>query len=182
MLAVPLGRVRLDLLAGEVASECLNLFLLRGGLEVHGRHYIQGVVRRLVLVGAAVALVAAAPAAAAGKPRDVVRAWSAALNANDNERAAKLFAPNARVIQPGIDVPLTSHKLAVLFNDSLPCAGRVVAISVKGNRATATFILGQRPKHRCDAPGAKAAALFVVRAGKIVLWQQVPVPNGKPTA
>jgi hypothetical protein len=28
----------------------------------------------------------------------------------------------------------------------------------------------------------KAAALFVVRAGKIVRWQQVAVPDGKPTA
>jgi len=136
----------------------------------------------VALVGAVAALVAAAPAAAAGKPRDVVRAWSAALNANDNERAARLFALNARVVQPGIDVPLTSHKLAVAFNDSLPCAGRIVAIAVAGNRATATFVLGERPKHRCDAPGVKAAALFVVRAGKIVRWQQVAVPDGKPTA
>jgi limonene-1,2-epoxide hydrolase len=140
------------------------------------------VLKRLLLVSVAVALVTAAPAAAAGKPRDVVRAWSAALNANDNERAARLFARNARVVQPGIDVPLTSHKLAVAFNDSLPCAGKIVDITVVGNRATATFVLGERPKHRCDAPGVKAAALFVVRAGKIVRWQQVAVPDGKPTA
>ncbi len=139
---------------------------------------------RLPPVAAAliVAAVGVHGVSAATTPKSVVRAWSAALNANDNERAAKLFARNARVIQPGIDVPLTTHKLAVLFNDSLPCAGRIVSIAVKGNRATATFVLGQRPKHRCDAPGAKAAALFVVRAGKIVLWQQVPVPAGKPTA
>ena len=45
----------------------------------------------------------------------------------------------------------------------------------------ATFVLGQRPKHRCDAPGQKAAALFVIRNGKIVLWKQVPVPQ-LPTA
>jgi len=134
------------------------------------------------LAGAAATLVVAGPAAAAGKPPDVVRAWSAALNANDNERAARLFALNARVVQPGIDVPLTSHKLAVAFNDSLPCAGKIIAIAVTGNRATATFVLAQRPKHKCDAPGVKAAALFVVRAGKIVRWQQVAVPDGKPTA
>jgi limonene-1,2-epoxide hydrolase len=140
------------------------------------------VIRRLALAVAAAALVAAAPAAAAGKPRDVVRAWSAALNANDNERAARLFAHNARVVQPGIDVPLSSHALAVAFNDSLPCAGKITAITVTGNRATATFVLGERPKHHCDAPGVKAAALFVVRAGKIVRWQQVAVPDGKPTA
>jgi hypothetical protein len=49
--------------------------------------------------------------------------------------------------------------------------------------ALATFVLGHRPQHRCDAPGGKAAALFVVRNGKIVLWQQVPVPaDSGPTA
>jgi limonene-1,2-epoxide hydrolase len=134
------------------------------------------------LAAAVATLVVAGPAAAAGKPREVVRAWSAALNANDNERAARLFALNARVVQPGIDVPLTSHKLAVAFNDSLPCAGKIVAIAVAGNRATATFVLAERPKHKCDAPGVKAAALFVVRSGKIVRWEQVAVPDGKATA
>jgi limonene-1,2-epoxide hydrolase len=112
----------------------------------------------------------------------VVRAWSAALNRNDNEHAARLFARGARVVQPGVDVRLSSHALAVAFNNALPCAGRIVAITVRGNRATATFVLGHRPKHRCDGPGQKAAALFVVRNGKIVRWEQVPVPDGSPTA
>ena len=134
-----------------------------------------------MLVGAVLAVAAAGPAQAALKPAEVVRAWSRALNSNDNEHAARLFAHNARVVQPGVDVRLNTHALAVAFNAALPCAGRIVEIRVSGNRATATFVLGQRPKHRCDGPGAKAAALFVVRQGKIVLWQQVPVPE-KPTA
>lgn len=129
-----------------------------------------------MLVGAALALAAAGTAQAAAKPAQVARAWSKALNANNNVAAADLFALNARVIQPGLDVRLNSHALAVAFNESLPCAGRIVAVQVNGNRATATFVLGQRPKHRCDAPGAKAAAVFTVRDGKIVRWQQVPVP------
>jgi len=104
------------------------------------------------------------------------------LNRNDNERAARLFAAGARVVQPGVDVRLTNHRLALAFNESLPCAGRIVAIRVRGNRATATFVLGHRPNHRCDGPGQQAAALFVVRNGKIVRWQQVPVPEGTPTA
>jgi limonene-1,2-epoxide hydrolase len=128
-------------------------------------------------------MAAAGTAQAAAKPAEVVRAWSRALNSNDNEHAARLFAHNARVLQPGVDVRLNSHALAVAFNASLPCAGRVVEVRVKGNRATATFVLAERPKHRCDAPGVKAAALFVVRRGKIVIWQQVPVPPPeKPTA
>jgi len=139
--------------------------------------------RRLVLVAVlVVAAVGAGDAVSATTPASVVRAWSKALNANDNVRAANLFAPNARVIQPGVDVALSSRALAIGFNESLPCAGKILGITVSGNRATATFRLGHRPQHRCDAPGAKAAAVFVVRNGKIVRWQQVPVPADQPTA
>jgi hypothetical protein len=139
-----------------------------------------------MLLGAvlAVAAVGSAQASAAAKPAAVVRAWSAALNANDNEHAARLFAKNARVVQPGVDARLVSHALAVAFNSSLPCAGKIVALTVKGRGVVATFILGQRPKHRCDAPGSKAAALFILdKKGKIAIWQQVAVPVDKsPTA
>jgi hypothetical protein len=82
-------------------------------------------------------------------------------------------------------VRLTSRALAIGFNNALPCAGRITAIQVHGDRAIATFVLGQRPKHHCSAPGVKAAALFVVRAGRITLWKQVAVPDpnaGAPTA
>jgi limonene-1,2-epoxide hydrolase len=127
----------------------------------------------------AVAAAGSGAASAAQTPAAVVRAWSAALNENRNEAAARLFAPNARVVQPGVDVRLVSHQIAVGFNDALPCAGRIVRLDVKGDRVVATFVLGERPKHRCDAPGVKAAALFVVRSGKIVLWQQVAVPRDK---
>jgi hypothetical protein len=125
------------------------------------------------------ALLASLVVAAHGSssPAAVAHAGSRALNANRNVAAAKLFAPDARVVQPGVDVRLSSLALAIGFNDALPCAGRIVATSVHGNRVVATFVLGRRPKHRCDAPGLKAAALFVVRDGKITLWQQVPVPK-----
>jgi limonene-1,2-epoxide hydrolase len=139
--------------------------------------------RRLVLAAVLiVAAVGAQSASAVAKPASVVRAWSSALNANDNVRAAGLFAHGARVVQPGVDVALSSRALAVAFNESLPCAGRIVGIKVRGTRATATFILGERPGHRCDAPGVKAAAVFTVKSGKIVRWQQVPVPADAPTA
>jgi hypothetical protein len=87
-------------------------------------------------------------------PPAVVRAWSAALNRNDNAAAALLFAPNARIVQGPLDVRLTSPQLALAFNASLPCAGRIVRITVKGDAAVATFVLGHRPKHMCNAaPG-----------------------------
>jgi limonene-1,2-epoxide hydrolase len=112
-------------------------------------------------------------------PPAIVRAWSAALNRNDNAAAARLFAPNARIIQGPLDARLSTPQLALAFNASLPCAGRITRITVKGNRATATFVLGHRPRHTCSATkGEKAAAVFVVRNGKIVLWEEVPVPAG----
>jgi limonene-1,2-epoxide hydrolase len=143
------------------------------------------VVRRLFVLGALLAVAAAGSgeASAAQKPAAVVRAWSAALNANRNAEAAQLFALSAHIVQPGIDVRLTSHAMARGFNEALPCAGRITKLDITGNRVVATFVLGERPNHRCDAPGLKAAALFVVRNGKITLWQQVPVPKEKrPTA
>jgi limonene-1,2-epoxide hydrolase len=132
------------------------------------------------------ALVAAAPvgAARAPKPEEVVRAWSKALNANDNEAAAQLFAPHAQILQGNLSGRLPNHRIAVLFNASLPCAGKIVAMRKVGTQVLATFLLGERPRHRCDAPGGKASAVFDVRAGKIVLWAQVanpPEPTPKRT-
>ena len=132
-----------------------------------------------VLVVAAAGSGAASAAHAAASPSQVARAWSAALNANHNQAAAALFAPNAEIIEGSASVRLTSPKLAVEFNASLPCAGRIVALQRTKNAAVATFVLGHRPGHTCDGPGEKAAALFVVRNGKIVVWERVAVPKPK---
>jgi limonene-1,2-epoxide hydrolase len=139
-------------------------------------------VRQALALGAVLVVAAAGSGAAVATPTpaQVVRAWSKALNANDNEAAANLFAHDALVVEGPVAVPLSSHKLAVAFNDSLPCAGKIVALDVKGITVTATFVLGHRPKHACDGPGEKAAALFIVRKGKIVHWARVPVPKPKP--
>jgi len=145
-------------------------------------------VRRALALGAVLVVAAAGSGAvsatrASATPAQVVRAWSAALNANRNEEAAALFAPNAEIVEGSMAVYLTTHAIAVAFNTSLPCAGHIVAISVNGNAATATFLLGHRPGHTCDGPGQKAAARFTVRGGKIVRWERVPVPKPKqPTA
>jgi limonene-1,2-epoxide hydrolase len=146
-------------------------------------------VQRLAALGAALAVAAACSGAALAttdtpSPAVVVRAWSKALNANDNEAAGRLFAKNARVVQGPLDARLPTQALAAVFNNTLPCAGRIITLEVKGNAVLATFVLGHRPKHTCDGPGQKAAALFVVKKGKITLWEQVavpPAPSG-PTA
>jgi limonene-1,2-epoxide hydrolase len=110
----------------------------------------------------------------------VVRAWSQALNTDDNERAADLFAPGAEVVQPGQVLRLRTHADAVAWNAALPCAGSIVSIKTSGQTATATFQLADRRKSRCDGPGQRATAIFRVVKGKIVLWHQTASPHSAP--
>lgn len=105
-------------------------------------------------------------------PESVVRAWSQSVNTDDNEAAARLFAAGAHVIQGGQVIVLRSYDDALEWNTALPCSGRILSIATEGEQATATFLLGDRRRSRCDGPGAKATAVFEVRKGKIVLWHQ----------
>ena len=108
----------------------------------------------------------------------VVRAWSAALNAGENEVAAELFAPNAIVIQGATTLALPDMDTAVRFNASLPCSGLIVDVRVNGQVVTAVFELGHRLQSRCDAPpGTLAAADFLIEDGSILAWELVPVPD-----
>jgi limonene-1,2-epoxide hydrolase len=111
----------------------------------------------------------------------VVLAWSEAINRNDNEAAARLFAPGA-VIRQSLEYRLDDVEIATTWNDGLPCAGTVVELRMVDIAVVATFVLGERPGHKCDAPGARAAAAFVIQDGLIALWQQVAVRDeGAPT-
>jgi limonene-1,2-epoxide hydrolase len=108
---------------------------------------------------------------------EVVRAWSAALDRNDNEEAARLFADGARIIQNG-EAILATHADAVQWNAALPCGGRISHLEVRSkSQVLAVFELEERPRHHCDANGGQAAALFEVEQGRIVLWHQTPVPD-----
>ncbi len=134
---------------------------------------------RLALLAVAAILL---PGCGSSNPsaESVVRAWSQALNSDDNERAADLFAPGAEVVQPGQVLRLRTHADAVRWNSELPCAGRIVSIETTGQTATATFELGDRRSSRCDGPGQRATAIFRVVKGKIVLWHQTASPDGAP--
>lgn len=101
-----------------------------------------------------------------------MRAWSRALNAGDNGAAADLFALGARIEQGDLVLTVRSRADAVAWNASLPCSGKIVALSVEGDTATATFMLFDRRASLCDAPGGQATAVFTVRDGKIVRWRQ----------
>lgn len=112
-------------------------------------------------------------------PSDVVTSWSQAINASDDEAAARLFAEDAVVIQEGQQTRLTGEPEALAFNSSLPCGGRIVEQSVAGNEVTATFTLTRRPGHMCDGTGQSAVAVFRVTDGKITLWHQLPATGGQ---
>jgi limonene-1,2-epoxide hydrolase len=107
-------------------------------------------------------------------PADVVASWSQAINAGDDEAAAKLFAPDAVVIQGGQRTQLPGKAEALVFNSSLPCGGKVVKQSVAGNEVTATFTLTRRPDHMCDGTGEPAVTVFTIEDGKITLWHELP--------
>jgi ketosteroid isomerase-like protein len=135
-------------------------------------------VGRIPLVTGACALALATGCGGGGRSaEEVVRAWSAALNAGDNEAAAELFAPGAQVVQAGRVVRLATHQDAVAWNASLPCSGRIVELSIRGDTVTATFLLDDRPTSACDAPGARATAAFQIEDERIVLWHQL---DGEP--
>ena len=103
----------------------------------------------------------------------MVRAWSQALNADDNKGAADLFARGAEVVQGPSVIRLRTHAQAeAAWNSALPCSGRIVSIKSHGQTARATFVLGDRQHSRCDGPGQHATAIFRVVKGKIVLWHQ----------
>ena len=109
-------------------------------------------------------------------PEQVARAWSAALDRNDNDAAAALFAKGATVVQ-GAPLQLPTHADALRWNAELPCGSRVDSVESRGDgRVIVVFTLEGRPQHHCDAPGGQAAVLFSVRDGKIVLWHQTPAP------
>jgi hypothetical protein len=137
---------------------------------------------RTVLCAVLVALLAAPAAGAAGvdsavATKQVVRAWSKKLNAYDNVGVAHLFARPATILQGGSILRLRTYDDIALWHRLLPCAGRIVSISVKGEQATAVFVLANGKHRRCDAPGQKAAAIFQIHHGKIVAWAQIPVPK-----
>ena len=112
----------------------------------------------------------------------VVRAWSAALNQDDNDTAGSLFAKGAEVVQNGQVLTLRTRHQAVVWNSLLPCSGKIVSIHSRGQTATATFLLGNRRHSQCDGPGQKTTAIFKVVHGKIVLWHQTETNGKGPTA
>ena len=132
--------------------------------------------RAAALLLVAVGLAACGGSRTSATPTQVARAWSAALNRDDNQAAAKLFAKNAQVIQDSVKELVTPDD-ALRWNRLLPCGGTIIGVSVqRKDTVLVVFQLKERPAHACDGPGQEAAAIFRVHDGKIVLWHQVPPP------
>jgi hypothetical protein len=115
-------------------------------------------------------------------PEQIVRAWSAALNRGDDRTAAALFADGAKIAQGDVAYTLLNKAGRFEFNSGLPCSGEIVDLHASGGEVTATFQLGERANHRCDAPGAKTTAVFTIRNGRIVAFRQLAAPEQGPSA
>ena len=89
----------------------------------------------------------------AASPESVVRAWSEAVNTDDNEGAARLFAEGARVVQGNEVRRLETFAEARSWNSSLPCSGRILSLTAREDTVRVTFVLGERPNRNCDGPG-----------------------------
>ena len=110
-------------------------------------------------------------------PESVARAWSQSVNSEDDAGAARLFALGARVVQGSSVERFDSIAEAEAWHRGLPCAGRILTLRAHEQTVRVTFVLYDRPRSRCDAPGERAYALFRVRNGKIVLWHQLEGPE-----
>ena len=105
---------------------------------------------------------------------DVVRDWSAALNAYDNRRAASLFARNIAIVQGDQLMRLHTPGQAIAWNKGLPCAGAIRSLEQRGSSVEVTFHLKSAKNRHCQDPaGAEAIAMLVVENGKIILWDQI---------
>jgi limonene-1,2-epoxide hydrolase len=115
-------------------------------------------------------------------PEEIVRAWSTALNSNQDKKAAALFADGAKITQGDVEYTLINAANRFDFNSGLPCSGQIVELHATGAEVTATFQLGERADHRCDAPGVNTTAIFTIRNGKIVAFRQLAAPEQSPVA
>jgi hypothetical protein len=106
---------------------------------------------------------------------EVIYEWSEALRRGDIDAAAASFAIPSVAENPPLLVHIDSEAEARLFNESLPCGGRLIRATSEGDFTTATFRLTERPgPGSCgDGTGSTAQAAFVIEDGEIVEWRRV---------
>ena len=102
-----------------------------------------------------------------------IRAWSAALNDEDYERAASYFAEDA-IVEQTEEVRLPDRDAAVAFNRSLPCKADVTDVEDEGDTVLAAFRLRGGAAGGCD--GGTARVRFRFEDGKFSEWRQLAEP------
>ena len=107
-----------------------------------------------------------------GRP---IRAWIAALNSGDFDRAASFFATDALVEQPPRTVRLEDREAAIEFNRSLPCRAEVTDVEDEGETVLAAFRLRGGRAGGCD--GGSAGVRFRFQGGKFAEWRQLAEPS-----
>lgn len=115
----------------------------------------------------------------------VVRAWGDAIATGEDERAAKLLARGAIVIQGDRERTLRTEADAIAWNAEISCAASVRKITTHQDIVTATYRLGHREPGSCKAAGGTLISEFEVRGEKIVFYRElalsppgVDVPSG----
>lgn len=107
-------------------------------------------------------------------PSEIVFRWADAVAHEQNGDAADLFAPGARVVQPGReDIVLRTREDAVLFNEALLCQAKVIAMWQEGRVLTALFRLDSRSTFACPAPLTTDLASFTIVDGRITRWERL---------
>ena len=108
--------------------------------------------------------------------KTVVREWSARVNAYDND-GVRGSSPGRRPWRREAPSTRSARTRRSPFGTGAFPARPGSSITVKGQDATAVFVLRNGPHRRCDAPGGKVAAVFRISGGKIRAWAQIPVPK-----
>jgi hypothetical protein len=112
----------------------------------------------------------------------VVRSWAAAIREAQFERAADLFAPNAKVQNGGDVERLKTRDFALVWNASLPCGATVENVGGARGYAIVDFRLTERRGGSCGSGiGNAARSAIRVEDGKITGWYRLPdPPEGQP--
>jgi hypothetical protein len=115
--------------------------------------------------------------AGSGQEAKTIRAWIAALNAGDADKAAGYFVVPGGIIQQTKAIKLKSKRQAVAFNASLPCRGTVTDVKKDGAYFLAAFKLrpGKTPGGGCEGTGVRVR--FKFRDGKFLEWRQLPASD-----
>jgi hypothetical protein len=106
----------------------------------------------------------------------MIRDWLMAVEHYDFSHAADFFAPGAIIDQSGRPYRLRDRRAARLFNSTLPCHAKLIALRDEGSsKVLATFRLRPGPGGDCDGT---VRVRYTIVDGRFTEWRQLPPPGG----